>query len=65
MNYCPQCSSSLSEMVVDGEKYSGCPEKECDFVHWNNPTPVVAMIVEMEDGVVMAHNAAWTHQFIR
>ncbi|MDB3855900.1 NUDIX domain-containing protein [Halieaceae bacterium] len=63
MNYCPQCSSSLSEVVVEGERYSGCPEKECDFVHWNNPTPVVAMIVEVEGGVVMAHNASWTHQF--
>ena len=63
MNYCPQCSSSLSEVVVEGQRYSGCPENSCDFIYWNNPTPVVAMIVELKEGVIMAHNAAWTHQF--
>ena len=41
----------------------GCPNGECGFVHWGNPTPVVAMIVEVEGGVVMAHNVAWPGDF--
>ena len=59
MNYCPQCSSSLSEVVVEGERYSGCPEKECDFVHWNNPVPVVAAIVEHDNEIALIQNVGW------
>ena len=30
-----------------------------EFVHWNNPVPVVAAIVEYNDEVVLANNVAW------
>lgn len=49
--------------MVDGSIKPACPDLECGFVFWNNPTPVVAMIVEVEGGVVLAHNAAWQHRF--
>lgn len=63
MNYCPQCANPLQETVIDEEPRRGCPDSECGFVHWNNPTPVVAMIVEVDGGVVMAHNVAWPGDF--
>lgn len=31
----------------------------CDFNHWNNPTPVLAAIVERQESVPLARNAAW------
>lgn len=34
-----------------------CPA--CDFTHWNNPTPVLAAIVEVDGKVLLARNAAW------
>jgi NAD+ diphosphatase len=34
-----------------------CPA--CGFTHWNNPTPVLAAIIEMEGRVLLARNAAW------
>ncbi len=37
----------------------------CDFTHWNNPTPVLAAVVECVDRggqVLLARNAAWTHR---
>jgi NADH pyrophosphatase NudC (nudix superfamily) len=34
----------------------------CDFTHWNNPTPVLAAIVQVGDKVLLARNAAWKHR---
>ncbi|MFT5692425.1 MAG: NAD+ diphosphatase [Oceanicoccus sp.] len=63
MNYCPQCANQLGEVLVDGEIRHGCSDYKCGFVFWNNPIPVVAMIVEVDGGVVMAHNVAWPKTF--
>ncbi len=63
MKYCPQCANPLGDVLDQGEIRQGCPDIACGFVYWNNPTPVVAMIVEVEGGVVLAHNAAWKHDF--
>ncbi len=63
MNYCPQCAKPLGEVLIDAEIRRGCPDGDCGFVHWNNPVPVVAMIVEVEGGVVLAHNVKWPASF--
>jgi NAD+ diphosphatase len=63
MNYCPQCASPIAEVLIDNEIRKGCPDSNCGFVIWNNPVPVVAMIVEVEGGVVMAHNVSWPKSF--
>jgi len=63
MNFCPQCASPIAEILIDSEIRKGCSSIECSFVLWNNPVPVVAMIVEVEGGVVMAHNVAWPKSF--
>jgi NADH pyrophosphatase NudC (nudix superfamily) len=60
--YCPQCAASLAwltQLEDSGEKMRlRCPA--CGWTHWNNPTPVLAAIVEGEDGrVLLARNAAW------
>jgi len=60
--YCPICAASLAwltQMEDGGEKSRlRCPT--CGWTHWNNPTPVLAGIVEGEDGrVLLARNAAW------
>jgi NADH pyrophosphatase NudC (nudix superfamily) len=64
-NFCPNCATSLQVISVDedgGPKARlRCPA--CRWTHWNNPTPVLAAIIEMpEHGgqVLLARNAAWT-----
>jgi len=37
--------------------YTGC--SACGFVHYNNPVPVVAAIVEHEGAVILARNKEW------
>ncbi|MEZ4474476.1 MAG: NUDIX domain-containing protein [bacterium] len=52
--WCPRCASALTDRP-DGHR--ACPA--CDFVHWDNPVPVVAGIVETPAGVVLVQNRGW------
>ena len=56
-NFCPTCKGEL-EMAESG--YVSCVTEVCTFVHYQNPTPVVAAVIEYKDGnILLAHNAAW------
>jgi NAD+ diphosphatase len=59
--YCPQCATPLAwvtAMEDGGEKQRlRCPA--CDWTHWNNPTPVLAAVIQYGDKVLLARNAAW------
>jgi NADH pyrophosphatase NudC (nudix superfamily) len=59
--YCPNCATPLeaiSQMEDGGEKSRlRCPA--CAWTHWNNPTPVLAAVVEYGDRILLARNAAW------
>ena len=59
--FCPICATELvprSELEDGGEKTRlRCPA--CDYTHWNNPTPVLAAVIEYEGKVLLARNAAW------
>ena len=66
--YCTHCATALerrAELEDGGMKERlRCPA--CGWTHWNNPTPVLAAIVECADRggrVLLARNAAWTHRF--
>lgn len=56
--YCPLCTAPLVERLIDGEPRRAC-SASCGFVHYDNPTPVVAAIVEHDGYVVLARNRAW------
>ncbi len=58
MRYCPQCRAEMIAVTVDGESRRGCADN-CGFVHWDNPTPVVAAIIEYQGQVLLARNAKW------
>jgi len=63
--FCPQCATALQwreqEEDVGQKSRLRCPA--CDYTHWNNPTPVLAAVVELSDRgglVLLARNAAWS-----
>ena len=62
--FCPQCATPLAQIVAeeDGGPKARLRCPACDFTHWNNPTPVLAAIVEREGKVLLARNAAWQHR---
>ena len=66
--FCTHCATplQLSAQAEDGgmKERLRCPA--CGWTHWNNPTPVLAAIIECADRdgqVLLARNAAWTHRF--
>jgi NAD+ diphosphatase len=61
-HYCPRCAAPLRDAVVDREARRAC-SAECGFVHYDNPTPVVAAVVEHEGQIVLARNRAWPRTF--
>ena len=65
--FCPQCAAPLAWRVQaeDGGDKSRLRCTTCDFTHWNNPTPVLAAVVECADRegrILLARNAAWTRK---
>ncbi|MGH8260134.1 MAG: zinc ribbon domain-containing protein [Steroidobacteraceae bacterium] len=50
-NFCPRCAAPLIASTVQGEARRVC-SANCGFVHYDNPTPVVAAVVE-HDGMVV------------
>ena len=56
--FCPRCAAPLVERAVNSEMRSVC-SAHCGFIHYDNPTPVVAAVVEHNGMVVLAHNREW------
>jgi len=63
--FCPNCATPLQTLAAaedGGEKTRlRCPA--CSWTHWNNPTPVLAAVVECTDRggcILLARNAAWS-----
>ena len=63
--FCPRCATPLAwieEVEDSGAKVRlRCPS--CNWTHWNNPTPVLAAVIECTDRegrLLLARNAAWS-----
>jgi len=63
--FCLGCGTALAPITVvedSGPKERlRCPA--CGWTHWNNPTPVLAAVIECSDRegrLLLARNAAWT-----
>ena len=63
--FCPTCATPLAlvEQLEDGgpKERLRCPG--CNWTHWNNPTPVLAAVVQYRDKILLAQNAAWPGKF--
>lgn len=44
---------------MQGRARLACSSPGCGFVHWNNPIPVVAGLVQWQDGYLLARNVNW------
>ena len=63
--FCPQCATPLEWLpaMEDGGTKERLRCVGCGWTHWNNPTPVLAAVVEMADRegrILLARNAAWS-----
>ncbi|CAD5373769.1 ADP-ribose pyrophosphatase [Rubrivivax sp. A210] len=63
--FCLQCGGALALLALqeDGGERTRLRCPACGWTHWNNPTPVLAAVIECSDQggrVLLARNAAWT-----
>lgn len=55
IRYCPYCGG-----VINSQKTPiRCAQSSCDFAFWNNPEPIVAAIVEIDESVVLVRDRRW------
>ena len=59
--FCPNCATPLQAIaqMEDGGEKSRLRCTACAWTHWNNPTPVLAAVVEYQGRILLARNAAW------
>jgi NADH pyrophosphatase NudC (nudix superfamily) len=59
--FCPQCATPLEfiAQMEDGGEKERLRCVACGYTHWNNPTPVLAAVVEYQGKILLAQNAAW------
>ncbi len=58
-DYCPRCATPLVRQIIGGAQRGVCTAAGCGFVHWDNPAPVVAGLVEYRGRILLARNRAW------
>ncbi len=58
MKFCPMCATPLQVKEIDQINRLVCAAN-CGFIHWDNPTPVVAAIVEWKGDILLARNTGW------
>lgn len=56
MKYCSKCGKHLEKKVIDNKDRLCCSDTSCGYIYWDNPIPVVGIVVETEKGIVLAHN---------
>jgi len=59
--FCPQCATPLAFITLpeDGGDKERLRCAACGYTHWNNPTPVLAAVMEYQGQILLAQNAAW------
>ncbi len=50
----------MQSQMEDGGEKARLRCTGCDYTHWNNPTPVLAAVVEYQGKILLARNAAWS-----
>ena len=57
--FCQKCGTPLVKKYLKDKDRLVCSSEKCNYVHWNNPTPVVAAVVEYGEDVVLVQSIGW------
>lgn len=57
--FCPKCATPLVKKVHHEKERLLCEAPGCGFIHWGNPLPVVAAIIEHDGQVLLARGRGW------
>ena len=62
--FCANCATAL-ELIAsleDGGEKQRMRCVSCGWTHWNNPTPVLAAVIQYRGQILLARNAAFQHK---
>ena len=61
MKFCPICTTTLEliQLETEDRKRLVCSATTCTYIHYDNPIPVVAAVVEYQGKILLAHNVLW------
>jgi len=62
--FCPQCGAMLVPAEIAGRPRQKCSSPDCDYVYWENPTPVVAALVEHDGQVILVRSKGWPEKWL-
>jgi len=62
-NHCLQCGAPLAPFQKGNRERLRCSGDGCGRIHYENPTPVVAGLVEHEGDVILVRNLGWPEGF--
>ena len=66
-SFCVNCATGLAAIRSPRRRRQDAPAlPACGWTHWNNPTPVLAAVIECVDRdgqILLARNAAWPGKF--
>lgn len=57
--FCLRCGNALVPVILEERTRLRCSSDDCAYVHYGNPTPVVAAIVQLGEDVILARNKGW------
>src|SRR5438309_12120535 len=63
MKFCPSCASPLSPRELERHTRLGCSSETCDYVFYDNPTPVVAALIEHGGTVLLVRGKGWPEKW--
>jgi len=61
--YCLQCGNRLTVEERGGIVRFVCPSESCGYVHWDNPLPVVAAVVEYNGDIILIRQRGWPEKW--
>jgi len=63
LKYCPVCASPLVSNPEDARTRLACSSETCGYVHYDNPVPVVAALLEHGEMVLLVRNKGWPEKW--
>jgi NAD+ diphosphatase len=63
MRFCPWCGGGLIDKQDSGRIRRACAAPGCGYLHYGNPLPVVAGLVEHEGKVLLVRNQGWPEKW--
>ena len=61
--FCVRCGNTLGPVRESGVERRGCQAEGCGYIDYDNPTPVVAAIVQMGDDVILVRPPSFPDKF--